>query len=175
MAEWKTIPEFPNYEVSDEGNVRFIGAYRPFGKHPSIYFPARDLKLQTDSKGYIYIVLARVDGKQKNRRVHRLVAEAFLPNPENKKFVNHKHEDGDRTRNLVSNLEWATKSEDMTHKVRVIGHGAGETNPGAKLTEDLVRQIRKAKGSQSSIADAFGVSRSNIGLIRQRKTWANVI
>jgi len=61
---------------------------------------------------YIKVSMS-VNGKQKTTTMHRLVAQAFIPNPENKPFVNHKDRDG--TNNCVSNLEWVTHSENMQH------------------------------------------------------------
>ena len=68
------------------------------------------LKPSLNQKGYAYVSLSK-DGKSKTCRIHRLVAEAFIPNPENKPEVNHINEV--KTDNYVSNLEWATRIENM--------------------------------------------------------------
>ena len=84
-----------HYQVSNFGRVKSI----KFGKE-------RILKLRTDKKtGYLHVVLCK-DGKVKEFTVHRLVAEAFLPNPHNYPCVNHKDEN--KLNNSVSNLEWCT-------------------------------------------------------------------
>lgn len=62
--------------------------------------------------GYVYIFLMK-DNKSKNFRLHRLVAEAFIPNPENKLQVNHK--DGNKLNNNINNLEWCNQSENEKH------------------------------------------------------------
>ena len=64
---------------------------------------------------YAVVGISVGQGKMKRKRVHRLVAEAFIPNPENKPYVNHK--DGVRYHNNVDNLEWVTPSENTQHAV----------------------------------------------------------
>ena len=101
---WKDIRNYENYQISDCGKVRsnFIS------KDKSKY---KEIKLQNNN-GYKLVQLNNKDSKLMFR-VHRLVAEAFIPNPENKRTVNHK--DGDKSNNSVNNLEWATHSENNKH------------------------------------------------------------
>lgn len=91
-----------NYSVSDEGDVR-----------NDITNRLMTLSLQ---QGYCHVGLAMGGGKAKRCRVHQLVAEAFIPNPENKPYVNHI--DGIRNNNKVNNLEWVTPSENTQHAVK---------------------------------------------------------
>jgi len=98
---WKTITAFPNYEVSDNGNVRVKETkyiMKPF----------------TNEAGYLRISITNVTCKRKKFYIQRLVANEFLPNPENKPTVNHIN--GIRRDNRISNLEWATMSEQNFHK-----------------------------------------------------------
>jgi hypothetical protein len=99
--EWKPI-EGTNelYEVSNSGKVRTLRR-RP-----------RLLTLTKQPSGYLYAMI-EIDGKQCNRRVHRLVAQAFIPNPEGLTEINHK--DGNKENNHVTNLEWSTRSHNMKH------------------------------------------------------------
>lgn len=90
------------YNISDKGEV--------FSKRSGKY-----LKLSHKKNGYVYIEL-NVDGKVTYKRVHRLVAEAFIPNPNNKPFVNHI--DGNKSNNSVDNLEWVTGSENNIHAIQ---------------------------------------------------------
>lgn len=69
--------------------------------------------------GYLQVALQK-HKKRKDEKIHRLVAEAFIPNPENKPQVNHI--DGDKTNNNVNNLEWTTTSENQLHSIYVLKH-----------------------------------------------------
>lgn len=68
------------------------------------------------SNDYLFVCL-RKDGSNKNHLIHRLVAESFIPNPNNYPIVNHK--DGDKTNNHVSNLEWCTQSYNLKHAIEI--------------------------------------------------------
>lgn len=96
-----------NYEVSNTGKIR-SNNYLGHGTQ-------RELSLAKDQKGYFRVRIYK-DGQRKTVKVHREVAKAFLPNPENKPEVNHK--DGDKGNNHVNNLEWATSDENVRHAYR---------------------------------------------------------
>ena len=99
IEEWKQINDYDNYEISSLGNVRNSKT-------------GRVLKL-TCKGGYVFTGLSK-NSNGKTIPVHRLVALAFIDNPENKPQVNHK--DKNRSNNIVSNLEWSTASENNIHK-----------------------------------------------------------
>lgn len=69
-----------------------------------------------DGRGYHFVII-HSDGMRKPKKVHRIVAECFIPNPENKPQVNHI--DGDKDNNAASNLEWVTQSENMKHAYKM--------------------------------------------------------
>lgn len=100
------------YEVSRDGDVFSLGrvVYDPIGRVRHI----KPKKLNANTHGgYPEVRLTDENGKSRTHCVHRLVAEAFIPNPDNKEFVNHI--DGIKTNNCVTNLEWATCGENNTH------------------------------------------------------------
>lgn len=108
--------------------------------------------------------------------IHRLVAQCFIPNPEELPIVNHK--DGDQTNNYVSNLEWCTHRQNAEH-ARINGLTTrGKRNTSTKLTEDQVREIRRiyseGKLSNPKIGYMFGVSSSNVWAIVHRRVWGYV-
>ena len=100
---WRTVPSFAKYEVSTLGTIR-----NKKTKHV--------LSCQTCDKGYARTGLMQ-NGKQKTSYVHRLVALTFIPNPKQKRTVNHK--DHNKLNNSVENLEWATTTEQNRHKKKV--------------------------------------------------------
>lgn len=100
---WKDIIGYEGlYQVSNLGNVRKIKK-NGIIKSKNVYLHKTNYVVSTFCK----------NGFQKTFRVHRLVAQAFIPNPNNKPYVNHK--DGNKQNNCVSNLEWVTHIENMEH------------------------------------------------------------
>lgn len=121
---WKDIEGYEGlYQVSSEGRVRSCARkYLAGNHHRSV--KDRILKLHVNTNGYIHISLRKEKGPM-FFRVHRLVATAFIPNPYNKGDVNHK--DGVRSNNKATNLEWATRSENLLHKHRILGRPGAQT------------------------------------------------
>lgn len=113
---WKEIKDFPGYEISDQGEVkstRYWGQFRRKSKDGT-------LVLRTDKSGYKYVNLYK-KGHMYSVKVHRLVAVAFVPNPNNLPVVNHIDED--KGNNKSSNLEWCTQRHNMNHKdIQVRAH-----------------------------------------------------
>lgn len=104
--KWKDVPGYEGfYKVSNFGEVM---SFERSGTKGIVLKPHV-------SNGYSRVILSK-NGIQYNVGVHRLVAQAFLPNPDNKRTVNHK--DGNKQNNIISNLEWATHKEQLEHSFR---------------------------------------------------------
>ena len=131
MEIWKSIAGYERiYEVSDLGRVRSLNFHRE-GR-------TKVLKPGKDRYGYLYVILCK-DGIHKHMKVHRLVAQAFLPNPNGLEMVNHRDEVP--TNNAVSNLEWCTASYNNnygTHNQRV-----AEANINHPKLSKSVQQLDK--------------------------------
>lgn len=102
MIDFIDIKGFSNYQINSDGMVMSF-----FNDDVKI------LKVHFGSNGYCYYNLQNDNGKKVRVSVHRLVANAFIPNKENKPQVNHK--DGNKLNNSVSNLEWVTSQENINH------------------------------------------------------------
>lgn len=109
---WKNIDVDGIYQISDHGRVRRTTAKKR-------YLAGHVLSPWKSEYGYSLVRLTEKFGKKK-LRVHRLVAEAFIPNPESKAFINHKN--GVKTDNTVQNLEWTTMEENNDHNDTLIIH-----------------------------------------------------
>lgn len=133
------------------------------------------LKTNLDKKNYVRVNTSYWKNKHliKYKRLHRLVAETFIPNPLNLPQVNHI--DGNKLNNNVSNLEWCTNEYNMQHAVENNLRPNGESCFLSKLKEEDVKDILKSKFSTSSLAKKFNVNYSTIKSITNRFTWKHVI
>lgn len=120
MEIWKDIKEYEGlYQVSNLGRVRSLDrTYIAYNRFCDIetYIKGKILKNVYNKKGYQYVGLHK-DGKRKNIFVHRLVAETFLPNPDNKPCVNHINTVRDDNR--VENIEWCTHKENNNNPLTI--------------------------------------------------------
>jgi hypothetical protein len=163
---WKPVVGYEGlYEISDCGNIRTL--YKN---------PPRLLKPGTGTSGYRYVQLTK-DGTYLPKQIHRLVVEAFLGEIPDE--VNHKN--GIKTDNRLENLEKATRSENILHRVRVLGIrpiiNRGEDSGNAKFTETQIRTIRrmyKNGYSYSQVAAQFGCTKSAICHIVKRRSWSHI-
>lgn len=138
---------------------------------------------QTISKTGYYTHATKIGGRNgidKCFRIHRLIAQAFIPNPENKPFVNHI--DGNKLNNDISNLEWVTNKENIQHAshMGLLNPCKGEDNKFAKLNDDAVRYIREVYTPYSKdygfrpLAEKFNVSKSVIKGVIYGTSWKHV-
>lgn len=155
---WKDIPGYEGlYQVSNKGSVRSLN----WGNHGFV----RNLYLKKQNRGYRHVELAK-NGTKKSFTVHRLVATAFIPNPNNYKTINHIDED--KTNNSVENLEWCTMSQNMRHtiglhrdKYRVMGEAFNQKEKVVQISQDGA--ILRVWDNLVSIRHANGWSDWSIG------------
>lgn len=134
---WKTIPDTnERYEASNLGRIRRIAPYTY--RNGAVKMPNGVLKQHDNGKGYMTVVLS-INGNTKKYYVHRLVAAAFIENPDGKRTVNHK--DGNRHNNNVENLEWTTYKENNEDMIARIKRQRGNDHPkrNGKLSKPVVQ------------------------------------
>lgn len=176
---WKTILGYEGlYEVSSLGSVKSLHRFRKDSGDRLVAVKERFLRAE-NTQGYKRVALQK-DGKGKHFSVHRLVATAFIPNPENKPSINHI--DNQRDNNCVTNLEWCTAKENLEHCIK---QGRFITLRGSQLshsilTESDVIEIRKYLKSQSAktvreLAKNYGVKVDSIRQIAAKTAWKHVL
>jgi hypothetical protein len=168
QEEWKDVVGYEDFfRVSNLGNV--------FSKRTN-----RLLKLEISPTGYL-VFSTKFGGRNgtcKLFRVHRLVAEAFIENPDHKPYVNHRN--GIKSDNQVSNLEWVTHSENIRHAFDngLINSAKGIAAGNNKLSEDDVISIRREylenRTPYRELARRFGVKHVAVGQLLRRETWVHL-
>ena len=169
---WKDIVGFEGlYQVSDMGKVKSLGRMckNRFGYR---YKPERIMS-QSLLGGYSAVGLYK-NGKQTSLLVHRLVAISFIPNPENKKEVNHI--DLCKTNPACNNLEWCTKQENMNHAKNNGAIKRGEDAPRVSITNSDAINIIKLLMTNAPLAISrkTGISKSIIAEIYHKRNWKHL-
>ena len=175
--EWKPVPGFEGfYEVSDNGRVRSIDRVVTSSDSRTWTQPGKILTCgEHHNGGYSTVVLCK-NNKPRVWLVHRLVAAAFLPNPDDLPEVNHI--DGRKRNNPATNLEWVKRQANINHAVSAgLINNKGVLNQQAILSEETVLRARamRAEGQSSrAIASATGITRRNLQNILSRTSWKHI-
>lgn len=179
QEQWRKVRKYDNlkftYEVSNTGKVRNSDNKRllKYGIDAFGYTTVQFISNEVNPKSGRY--------KRKTAKVHRIMAEEFIPNTENKETVNHI--DGIKSNNSISNLEWATRHEQLYHAYRLGLKVAdrGSSNVNAKLTDNQVIEIRRLykKGDKNGFGSGklgknYGVNETTILNIVNYRTYKNV-
>lgn len=159
---WKPAVGFESfYEVSNLGGLKSLK-----GGRESVLTPF------VNSMGYVQCVLT--GQKKKTVRLHRVIAQTFIPNPENKPEVNHIN--GVKDDNRIINLEWCTSKENSRHLFDVLKrtNPKGVLHPGAKIDDFMAIVIYTESGSIKEIAKKYSVSSLIVRDIRNGITWKHI-
>lgn len=179
---WKDIEGLEGiYQVSNYGEVRSLER-KTKHKDGKVGFVKTRLMSIFLKEGYPCVSLC-ISGKKKQVRVHRLVAMAFLPNPDNKPQVNHI--DGVKENNNVNNLEWNTSKENIRHAFsNGLNRGyIGAENPSAKLNDEIAREVYSLAHGDNTlkevaqyIKERYGISVSVVVVnnIKLKKSWKHI-
>lgn len=155
---WKSVKEYPSYEVSNMGNIRNI--------HTN-----KCLKQMKDIYGYLRVNLVYKDenGIKKRRKVqvHRIVAKAFIPNPNNLPQINHIDEV--KTNNVIDNLEWCTQYYNSNYGTA--RRRASITHTGYKHTAETKLKISNANKGRQSMLNKKHTAETKLKMSKARKLW----
>lgn len=168
---WKSLKGIvecgDNYEISSMGIVKSISRYETYIKNGKKVKRKRNEKIMTnkfDNYGYAYVNLF-LDGKKKICKTHRLVALAFIPNPDNLPTVNHK--DGDKSNAHIDNLEWATYGENNKHAYDTGLKPKKLSDNNKEWIREVYKPYDKRFGSRA-LAKKFGVGQATISNIASK-------
>lgn len=136
MEIWKIIDNFSSYEISSYGRLRSTNHTVIRGNNRPMTVKSKILTPDKNRKGYLMINLRSDDGKLKKVLIHRLVAQAFIPNPDNLPQVNHKDEN--KLNNHTNNLEWCTNKYNANYGSRGKRISKSLTNNG-KISKTILQ------------------------------------
>lgn len=155
---WKKVDGYDKYLISNYGRIKNLDYKR---SHKEMLMSSGKIK-----NGYLVIVLSK-NATRKTFLLHRLVANAFIPNPQNLPQVNHI--DGDKTNNCVANLEWVTRKENVKHSFEKLGRISstkgkeGGLSPAAKAVVQYYKRKRVAEyGSIKEASFRTGIDEVSI-------------
>lgn len=176
---WEWVKGFEGvYKISNWGNVKSANRNIKHYRGGLSFRAGQVLSINLDKYGYPKVTLQKA-GRRKYFTVHRLVATAFIPNPDNLPQINHK--DGDKTNNFVDNLEWCTDEDNKkhAHTTGLIDYSknSGENCYTTNLTNKIVLEIRNKMDSgvrNKDIEKEYNLGRSTVSRIKTRKSFKNI-
>lgn len=162
--EWRDIEGYENlYQISNKGQVKSLGNGQTNSKE-------RILKTRKNKRGYIQVNFSK-DGKRKMFYVHRLVAEAFIPNPENKPIINHKSEI--KTQNNVENLEWVSYKENSNYGTGKFRTASKNSKPVQCLDLETNKTTYYASHKEAEIKMNIGYGTISHSLYTSKRPYKN--
>ena len=171
---WKDIPGYEGlYQVSNEGRVKVLGRYRTYEAKAPSFYKEKILKPRLTNIGRWEVILTK-NKNAKHHQIHRLVLTAFIGEcPDNMEGC---HNDGNQNNNHLSNLRWDTHKNNIADKAKHGTSPKGSNNPNSKLQDIDVLLIRTLAEilPTSCLASIWDISKDNISLIANRKTWAHI-
>jgi hypothetical protein len=175
---WKDVKGYEGvYKISNFGRIRSLDRIVVQKDGREVPYKGKIRIPSLCVHGYFKISI-QTKGFRKFVGVHRLVAKAFIPNPENLPFVNHKN--GVKTDNRLENLEWCTASYNTQHAydLGITYAPKGENHPKSKLTDNdilFISELYKTKSfTQKEIGVIFNVNHSLISRVVRNKRWKHV-
>lgn len=170
MEEWRDVEGYEGlYQVSNEGRVRSLPRTIETSNRQSRTYGGRVIHGCMSSTGYRVVTLS----KKARSSIHRLVASAFVPNPDNKPCVNHIN--GDKTDNRPENLEWCSYSENEKHAYNIgLKHKSPKAGRQRRFTDEQIRTIRQSCEPMAHLARKYGVSETTVKYIKTRRIYSEV-
>lgn len=156
------------YEVSNLGRIKSLERVDCKGQHRKSLF-----KSPSFDQNYYLITSLSQDRVNKMVKFHRVVADAFIPNPENKSEINHIN--GIKWDNRVENLEWVTPRENKIHAEEIgLRKTKGEANASSKLTNEIVLEIFNSNKSNKELAIQYQIGVLQISRIKMGYNWSHI-
>ncbi len=177
---WRDIKGYEGYyQVSNKGGIKAVDRTITRSDGVKRFYPESLKSPHVNNRGYVIVGLS-IDNIKVNKKVHRLVAKAFIPNIENKPQINHR--DANKENNNVDNLEWCTNYENCKHahenglrKIEVLKGEDSNLTTTKKKTVIAMRKLYKQGGySYQDMAKKFNVGDSCAYHILTRRSWKHI-